>query len=96
MDIIKMWSLVPTPTPGTTLRNEDFGGMLAGGNLQIMSLNHEAVALWNLFDGKRNLKQIFDLLLAEYDEEDLIVSIQEYVDYCVQAGFLTLLPESFS
>jgi hypothetical protein len=92
MDIAALFPMTPVPVEGTMLRHEEFGGMLAGGSLPILNLNHDAVVMWQLFDRKRTVAAIFALLAEEYNEADLRASLPDFVEFCINAGFLKLLP----
>ena len=78
----------PIPTKGTTLRIEKFGGMLAGGNMPILNINEDGLAIWNLCTGKRTVKEIEVELEKEFEDKDLQGQLREFIQYCLSNGFL--------
>lgn len=90
MDDTILYASVPVPTPEAMLRRESFGGMLAGGNMAILNLNADAVAIWELFDSQRSVADIEALLLKEYEAQHVRATLLEFVRYCLHAGCITL------
>lgn len=90
MDDNTLYASVPVPAPGAMLRREAFGGMLAAGNMSILNLNDDAVAIWELFDGERTVAAIESLLLEEYEAQHVRETLPEFVRYCLHAGCITL------
>lgn len=90
MDEQTLYASVPVPAAGTMLRKEAFGAMLAGGNLPILNLNQDAAAIWELFDGKRTVREIEALLFAQHKADDVRQTLPEFIRYCAHAGFITL------
>lgn len=90
MDDNELYEAVPVPAPGTMMRREAFGVMLAGGNMPILNLNEDAAAVWELFDGKRTVREIEALLLEEYEDDAVRQMLPEFVRFCLHAGVVTV------
>jgi len=88
MDQKDLLNLRPIPTKGTILRKENFGAMLASGNLPILSLNEDALAIWNLCDGSRTVAEIVKQLTEIYEGEYLRERLFEFLQYGLANGLL--------
>ena len=76
------------PAKGVMVRQESFGAMVAGGNLPILNLNEDALSIWNLCDGTRTVKEIKEILTEEFEDSNMDQLLVEFVNYCVENGFL--------
>ncbi len=82
-------ALKPIPAPGTLLRKEAFGAMVAGGDLPILNLNEEGVQIWERCDGVQTVTEIETLLLKDYQKEGLRERLLTFLQYCLKNGFMT-------
>ena len=71
----------PTPTQGTMVRVEEFGAMLASGNQTNLTLNEDALAIWNLCDGSKKVSEIKSMLLDEYEEKQFDQKLFEFINF---------------
>jgi hypothetical protein len=90
MDDKTLYASVPAPVEGSVLRREDFGGMLAGGNLPILNLNPDAVAIWELIDGKHTVADIEKALTEIYETDDVRRDLLEFIRFCLHTGCIVL------
>jgi hypothetical protein len=88
MDEEKMLSIRPKPAPSAMCRDENFGAMLAAGNMPILNLNKDAKKLWDLCDGNKTIAEIEAVLSNEYDVKKLRPRMMEFFDFCFQNNLL--------
>lgn len=91
MDDAALLAAIPVPAKNTMLRQEQFGAMLAGGNLSILNFNHDAVAIWQLMDGARTVRDIEDALLKTYSKDGVRENLLEFMRYCINNECITLI-----
>lgn len=89
-------SLIPSPLPGSKLRQEQFGGMLASGNLPILNLNSDAIFIWKLMDNKRTISEIENIILENYDQNNVHEFLIDFMRFCSHIGCITLRKPSQS
>lgn len=80
--------IIPIVAPRTKMRKETFGGMLISGNLPILRINEDAVAVWELCNGERSIGEIAQLLAQTYEDDSLITRLEEYFTFCIENGIL--------
>ncbi len=80
--------IIPVAAPRTKMRKEAFGGMLISGNLPIFRINEDAVAVWELCNGKRSIGEIARLLEEVYEKDGLISRLEEYFTFYLENGIL--------
>jgi hypothetical protein len=90
MDDATIFASVPVPTEGTMMREETFGGMLAGGNMPLLSLNPDAVAIWQIIDGKRTVEEMATILETTHASSDVRKNLPAFIRYCLHGGSLGL------
>jgi hypothetical protein len=88
MTIHNIDDIRPIPTQGTMCRVEKFGAMLASGNKPILTLNEDALAIWNLCDGSKKVSEIKTLLFEEYEEKQLDQKLFEFINFCLSNNLL--------
>jgi len=89
-DDTAMLRMIPAHAEGTMMRREQFGAMLAGGNMAILNFNHDALAIWDLIDGNRSVADIETALAEEYKAEDVHRFLLEFMRYCATSGHIIL------
>lgn len=89
-DDTEMLRKIPVHAEGTMMRREQFGAMLAGGNMAILNFNHDALAIWDLIDGIRSVADIETALAKEYKAEDVHRYLMDFMRYCATSGHITL------
>ena len=74
--------------PKAVLREEAFGAMLVAGNLPVLSLNKDALRIWELLDGTKSVAEVECLLEQEYESEVLRPRLLTFLDFCLTNGLL--------
>lgn len=84
----KMFNIRPKPASEARCREEQFGAMLAVGNMPILNLNEDAKKLWDMCDGKNTIAEIENALGEEYEAAELRPRMLEFFSFCFQNGLL--------
>lgn len=82
------------PVAKAMCREEPFGAMVAAGDLPILTLNEDALAVWKLCDGNRTVQEIESVLLADYEADELRPRILELVRYGLESGILSVCEDA--
>ncbi len=96
IDREQLLQLRPKPARGAMMREEEHGAILAGGEMPVININADGLAVWRLCDGTRTVEQIRELLLEEYEEEELDDRLFELVRFCLENGYLVDTPSEGS
>lgn len=84
----EMAEIIPIAAPRSKVRKETFGAMLISGDLPILRINDDAVAVWELCDGKRSIDEIAQILKEIFEIEGLIPRLEEYFTFFLENGIL--------
>ena len=83
--------MIPRVRSGVKLRKEDFGALIFTNRTPILALNCDALAIWEMFDGCRTVREISQTLgEGRGDQAAVCISVSSFVAACQELGLVEL------
>lgn len=78
--------MTPKIKKGVKIRHEEFGALIFTNRTPILTLNHDALMIWNLIDGKKSTDDIVDIIQDNQalDSARVAFSVNEFIKSCVE------------
>lgn len=85
-------SSVPIIAEGIKVRKESFGQIVVSKRTPILTMNEDAVNIWNAIDGTCTVSEIISSMKATYDisEEEISQVVLMFLDSCNRLGLVEI------